>query len=386
LARGVSSLNSYHAAAPLLLVTAFAPGATGGGAVILRSLLKGSESCVVWASLEVDGSGYSGPTDRLQRKRNPWLEPPSRLARRIDALADRHSASAVWAVAHGPVVPCLSAFAGTSWRGLHLSVHDDPAWSVAFRGRRQLIVTPWLHRQFGRALRDATSIDAIGGGMRASIAVRAGRDSIVVHRVLDDAIAPNEVPQDPETLTIGLLGSVYASSQLEQLSAMLAETAATLRVRTRLAIIGRATPDARAAVRRSKVDVDFLGHMAENDAIAVLRGAFALYLGYPFSCRERVLRRTSFPAKLATYVQAARPLLIHTPYDSSLTPLFGFHPFTIPWVDENIYHGSRQLASAWRSPPLRASQHTIAEAVRETYFSASNRERLFASLNELVRA
>lgn len=104
----------------------------------------------------------------------------------------------------------------------------------------------------------------------------------------------------------------------------------------------------------------FLGHMAEDEGLQVLRGAFALYIGYPFIRRDRI-RRTSFPAKLATYVQAARPLLVHTPWDSSLTPLFAFQPFTIPWVDEDVRRGARLLASAWRDASLRVSQHEAAK-------------------------
>jgi len=381
----VPELSSYDATSPLLLVTAFAAGNRGGGAVILRSLLKGAEARVLWVSLAPDERGYAGPTAQLRTApANPWLVPPGLLAARIEALADRHGASAVWAVAHGPVVPCLAEVASKSSRRLHVSVHDDPAWAAAFRGRRELALVPWLHTRFGRALDRAASLDAICGGMRAAIAHRAGRDSIIVHRVLDEPVAENDVPQDGSRLTVGLLGSVYAQRQLEQLTGMLARAATLIGVPTRLVIIGGIGPGMRRAVAGSDIEIEFLGHLGEPEGVQMLREAFALYVGYPFDRRNAALRRTSFPAKLATYTQAARPVIVHSPYDSSLAPLFGLQPFCIPWVDENIDRGARLLASAWRQRPLRESQHEPAEALRRIYFGADNRDRLFEALNALV--
>jgi hypothetical protein len=380
----LTSLQAYSAAAPLLLVTAFAPGNQGGGAVILRSLLCGHEANVVWASLVTSGTGYDGAAGLIKGGGRPWLAPPGLLARRIESFADACNAGAIWAVAHGPIVPALPALARISSRRVHLTVHDDPAWTAAYRGRRERPLVPWLHVQFGRAISSAASLDVIGGGMRAAIARRAGRDSVIVHRVLDAPVAVNKVPRTQERLTIGLLGNVYAARQLEQLTAMLARTAELIGIPTRLTVVGGLTDRQRRGARATGVDVEFLGHMEEDDGIELLRAAFALYIGYPFGARDRTIRRTSFPAKLATYVQAARPLLVHAPYDSTLTPLFKRQPFAIPWVDGDPTHGARLLAAAWRSASLHTSQHESAEALRLEYFGTDNRTRLFASLNALA--
>jgi hypothetical protein len=380
----VTGLTSFDAKAPLLVVTSFAPSNQGGGAVIVRSLLRGFEDRAVWASLDAAESGYDGPIARISAGSYPWLTPPSVAARSIERLADAHGASAIWAVAHGPLVPWLPALTQVSSRSLHISVHDEPAWGTAFRGRRLLPLVPWLHVQFNRTIGAAASLDAIGGGMRALIARRSGCDSIIVHRVLDDPIAINEAPQDRARLTIGLLGSVYAPRQLAKLTSMLGRASELLGIPARLLMIGARSPRLEAGVRANSVEVQFTGHMAEADAIKLLRGSFALYVGYPFGPRDRMIRRTSFPAKLATYVQAARPLLVHAPYDSSLAPLFGIQPLVIPWADEDVRHGARALVSAWRDDSLRDSQHASADAVRRTYFGPENRGRLFTRLNCLT--
>jgi hypothetical protein len=379
-----SDLAAYGSGHPLLLVTPFAPGNQGGGAVIVRSLLEGAEERVVWASPEADTTGYDGPVDRLDWGRRPWLTPPGRLAQRIEALAEKHSAAAVWAVAHGPIVPALAPLAARSRRRLHLSVHDDPAWSVAFRGRRDRPLTPWIHHHFNRALRSSASIDVIGGGMRGAVAARAGRDSIVVHRVVPGPIAPNETPPPQDRVTMGLLGSVYHPRQLAQLAQALARAGRLVGLPAQLTVIGKEAAWMRSAVGDAGVEAEFLGHMSEADGMAHLRSAFALYVGYPFGVRERVMRRTSFPAKVATYVQAARPLLVHTPYDSTLTQLLVRRPFTIPWINQDVERGAETLAAAWRDPAYHASQHEAAESVRRAYFGADNRERMHAALRALV--
>lgn len=93
--------------------------------------------------------------------------------------------------------------------------------------------------------------------MRALIARRAGRDSVIVHRVVDEPVAPHGAEPENDRLTIGLLGSVYSPRQIEQLTAMLARASEILAVPTRLAVIGGAHQRMRHAVRDARVEVDF---------------------------------------------------------------------------------------------------------------------------------
>ncbi len=381
----MTELVGYDADRPLLLVTPFAPSAQGGGAVIVRSLIEGFEERVVWASPAADSEHtHSGQVARLTTGPKPWLVPPGRIARRIDDLAEAHSAGAVWAIAHGELVPGLANFAERSSRPLHVSVHDDPAWSVAFRGRRDRVLAPWLHVNFRRLLASADSIDVIGGGMRAAVAGSVGRDSIVVHRVVHGPIEANPAPPPSDRLVVGLLGSVYHPRQLAQLVEMLARAGRLVGRSAHLSVIGKEAAWMRRAAGVEDVEVEFHGHMNEPDGLERLRDAFALYVGYPFGLRERVLRQTSFPAKVATYIQAARPLIVHTPRDGTLTPLFGRRPFSIPWVNTDVRRGAETLADAWNQPEYHESQHEQAEAVRALYFGADNRERLYAALDALV--
>jgi hypothetical protein len=383
-----TTLRAYTSASPLLLVTAFSPAHQGGGAVIVRSHIgeRGAND-IVWASLAARAGTVSGRVAHRQARRSAWLSPPRHMAQSIDALADRHDAAAIWIVAHGPVLPAVAPLVHRHGRRVHVSVHDDPAWAVVARTRRELPLTPWVHKCLGDALTAATSVDVISSGMQAELGRRYGVDSVVVHRVLRDEVKPNVV-YDPRSseLCIGVLGSLYARRQLDLLLRVVATAARNAGVRGRVVVIGGQDPEViRRAGRVRGVDATFTGHLGESEAIELLRGAFALYLSYPAGIRARVLRRTSFPTKLVTYLEAARPLLMHTPRDSTLMDLDGAAPYVIPWLDGDIDRGARELLHAWRGAEAHLSQHEPAERLRTRYFGPDNQDRLFDALDRLAR-
>jgi hypothetical protein len=373
----------------VLLVTAFSPVHQGGGAVIIRSLIgEHGAPEIVWASLASRDGAVTGRVAHRKGQRSAWLAGPNRLARAIDALAAQHDASAIWVVAHGPILPAVAPLARSGDRPVHLSVHDDPAWAVAFRTRRELPLTPWVQKTLAQALATATSVDVISAGMRAEFARRFGVDSVVVHRVLDGPIPANSVyDRHTSGVSVGILGSVYARRQLDVLLKVVARAACHARVPGRVVVIGSKDPElVRRAATVPDVEVSFTGHLPESEGVEILRGVFAVYLGYPFGARAQVLRRTSFPTKLATYLQTGRPLLIHSPYDSTLIPLVSFAPYTIPWLDATVDGGARQLWAAWSNDALHLSQHEPAEILRARYFGAENRTRLFNALDGMPRA
>ena len=119
--------------------------------------------------------------------------------------------------------------------------------------------------------------------------------------------------------------------------------------------------------------------------MALLRRCFALYLNYPFGRRDAVLRQTSFPTKLSTYVQAARPLLIHAPADSSTAPLIGPDGYATAWSDLDPARGADALVAAWGRAENHASRHEAADRVRRDYYDPDrNRRALFGALDALV--
>jgi len=84
-----------------------------------------------------------------------------------------------------------------------------------------------------------------------------------------------------------------------------ARAADDLGLRGELVFVGQGQAERLRAELGGLIAIVSVGHVDEAEAAAVLRGTFLQYLNYPFGWRDRVLRQTSFPSKLATYIAAA---------------------------------------------------------------------------------
>jgi hypothetical protein len=393
-----ASLTRYTADRPLALLTDWPPDAGGGGAVIFRSLLGPEErERIVWMSPSPPNRpDAAGPNDVFLRngsagrgRRSVGIDSTLRadaLAREALAEAESRGARALWVVMHYAGVSIAARLARMDRLPLHLTVHDDPAFGVALRSKRYLALVPWIERDFAFAMRRAASVDVIGRGMAERYRRRYGVESTIVHRALDDPIAPaGDFDAARNGLRVGVLGSTYGYNQLPILARAVEAAADRLGVAPRLLIVGQGHGDQLRAEFAGRVEVESTGHVSEAEAIPLLRDCFALYLNYPFGRRDAVLRQTSFPTKLSTYVQAARPLLIHAPADSSTTPLVGPDGYASAWADLDPARGAEALVAAWRLAENHASRHEAAERVRRDYYDPDrNRRALFGALDALV--
>jgi glycosyltransferase involved in cell wall biosynthesis len=393
-----ASLTRYTADRPLALLTDYPPDAAGGGAVILRSLLGPEDRArLVWMSpVPPADAAAAGPNAVALRagsagrgRRSVGLDSTvyaGPLAREALAVAEARGARALWVVMYYAGVAIAARLARSGHLPLHLTVHDDPAFGVALRSRRYLALVPWIERDFARALRAASSVDVIGRGMAERYRRRYGVESTIVHRALDEPIASSgDYDAARNGLRVGVLGSTYGYEQLPLLARAVELAAARLSVAPRLLIVGQGHGEELRAEFAGRVEVDFTGHVSEAEGVALLRDCFALYLNYPFGRRDAVLRQASFPTKLSSYVQAARPLLIHAPGDSSVMPLVGPDGYATAWPDLDPAHGADALVAAWGRPEGHASRHEAAERTRREYYDPDrNRRALFGVLDALV--
>jgi hypothetical protein len=133
--------------------------------------------------------------------------------------------------------------------------------------------------------------------------------------------------------------------------------------------------------------IEITGHLDESQGIDRLRESFLLYLSYPFRRRGKMLRTTSFPTKLSTYVQAARPLLLHMPSESSVAFLGAQSPYATLWSSVDPSEGAEIFARLWRAEETDESFHLQADEVRERHFDLiGNRAEMYRLLNSLVSA
>jgi hypothetical protein len=385
---------------PLLLITDYAPDLEGGGGVILRSLLGAPErERIAWLTLsrpegpETDGVVFlrRGSAGRGSGRRRSLLLDSTVLARplvqEVRSIARERDARAIWAVMHGAVVPMASHLARSGALPVHLTVHDDPAFGVAMRSRRYVALAPWIEHHFASAMRRAASVDVICEGMAERYRRRYGVSPVIVHRGMASEVEPAPRHDRGRGIVVGILGYTYSYRQLPILGRARALSARRLGQKGRLVVIGRGYGERLRdeLAGDPDVDVEVTGHLDEAEAVRRLRDCFLLYLNYPFSNRDAVLRQTSFPTKLSTFVMAARPILMHAPADSSVAPLGEYGGYVLSWQDSEAEVGAERIARAWSDPHGDESYHHVAEQVRRKYYDFSRNQRtLLGALDALA--
>jgi hypothetical protein len=188
-------------------------------------------------------------------------------------------------------------------------------------------------------------------------------------------------------LSVAVLGSTYGFSELAVLAQALAVAQRRLRVPARLTVIGGVDEPRVRKLCPEGVTLEVTGHIDEDLGIDRLRESFLLYLSYPFRRRGMVLRTTSFPTKLSTYVLAARPLFLHMPSESSVAFLGARSPYATLWSSVDPSAGADILVRLWNDEMTAGSFHAAADRVREEHFDLDrNRAALYDALNSLVSA
>ena len=377
----------------MILITDYPPDATGGGAVILRSLLGPEERrAVLWLSptpsSDAPATLQAGSSGRGRRSLGLDQTIHARaLADEVLSIARERDARGFWVVLHGSGVAIASRLVKAGLLPLHATVHDDPAYANALRSRRYLPLVPWI-AGFRPSDPSAKSVNVIGPSMAQHYRRKFGIEPKVVHRALPRPVEPSPTYDKAQHgLRVGVLGSTYSYGQLTILARAVESAAKALDVPGRLMVVGRSHGERLRAEVGGRVEVEVLGHVEESEAVTRLRDCFALYLNYPFGPLDYSLRRTSFPTKLGTYAMAARPILIHAPGDCSLMPLTEIDGYAGHWDSLREADGAAVLAAMWRDPRASESRHSEAEAVRLRYFDPDrNRRTLFQQLDAMAGA
>jgi hypothetical protein len=388
-------LHAYSADRPLLLLTDFPADAAGGGAVILRSLLEPDDwRKIVWVSTSrpsgpaPEGSVVLTQGSAAKGKRSLFADSTKyagALANEVRALAQARSAQGLWIVMHGAMVHVAAKLSRDGSWPLHLTVHDDPTYAGALRSKRYFLLAPWVSRDFDRAMKSAKSIDGVGAGMAQRYRKRLGVSSTIVHRGVATPVTPSPAYDPTQGLRLAILGNPYDYKSMKQMALAVEQASQALNIAGSVVVMGKSQGERLRADMAGRLPVEITGHVAEPAAIEHLRHCFALYLSYPFGPLGKVLRETSFPTKLSTYMMAARPLLVHTPPDGSVMPITADEPeYAYAWTHAHPSAGGNVLKNMWNNPQSFASQHEAADRVRLHYYNPTrNRAALLDVLNAL---
>ncbi len=376
----------------ILLVTEQPQNAAGGGAVIIRSLVEEfiGES-ILWAStngIEDYTRGYV----KLNRGSagggsfSPFADSTiyrKSLADEVLAVSSEHGVTKIWFVVHGAITRIAAEVVRRSSLAIHSTVHDDPPYATALRSVRLLPLVYHYARDLKFLLHNSVSVDVVCKGMSDYYQRKYGIRSSVVHRALSKPTKLglniySSVHRDG--LRIGVLGNTYGYHQLSVLAKAMINASKVIGKKSTLIICGHSFGNKIKSAFGGSIDVEVMGHVDENTGIEMLKTCTALYLNYPFGWRDKILRETSFPTKLSTYVSVARPLILHCPDRSSILQVNENKGYCYHWNTMSITQGAQMLDTVWRNTDITRSYVSEAEEVRSRFFDLSTNKQLMVSL------
>ncbi len=259
---------------------------------------------------------------------------------------------------------------------LHVSVQDDQEFGMFGRSKRYRWLARLTRAPFRRLMRRATSIDVTSDSMQRYYEHTLGVASVVVHPFV--AGLPAALPRAAagETLTVGHIGSIYSSATLAAFLRVLVAYARKKQRALRLIFIGQSRHLERVRLHAPEADVVFEPSLAEATAVRRLMVCDFVYAMYPFDRASEVFSRTSLPTKLATYVQAQRPILGHAPESSTLAAFLREHPVGVIAASE----APEEIARALEVVSALAVPAGAWERVRHEVYGHGNVERLHRCL------
>ena len=308
------------------------------------------------------------------------------MALDIVRIAEKLDVQGIWFVLHGSIARIAASFRRKSQLPMHVTVHDDPPYATFLRSYRMLWLSPWVARDLGFVLKSADSVDVVCKEMGDYYQRKFGIDSTIIHRAVAGEILESNVYSKfhDQGIRIGVLGNTYGYASLQQLARALVAASEIIGKKSSLLICGQSFGNKLMQEFSGQLNLEVTGHVSEFDGIELMKSCTALYLNYPFGQRDQVLRETSFPTKLSTYIAAARPLFIHCPPNSSILKIGSQNSIVEPWTSTNIGDGSKHLVAMWNSPKAISSFHQESENLRQLYFDGGeNPSRIIALLNRL---
>jgi len=235
----------------------------------------------------------------------------------VKDLVQRLDADLYWIVAHYVGIS-LAAELQSMGKPVHLTVHDEPL-AMLLRSRRFRPLWPLMSLVFPRVLRGARSVDVTSTKMRDYFKVKYGVDCFALYKYLPELpVVTSRLSTD--TLTVGHIGSLYHPEPFRRFLLACRSYAATQNRSLKIIRIG-SSREMDTIASENIVTFESHGELLEQEALPVLATCDFVYAMYPEGLRFQGFRRTSLPIKLSTYIQAQRPIFVHTPRDSGLAQL-----------------------------------------------------------------
>lgn len=314
----------------ICLFTAHSP-ITGGGAVILRSLVGSIVNVKIdWHYLSDNpakgyeaghlGRGFMGGPI-VQDIAKTFLMLNGGRLEEIEGIVGKLldlDCDGYWVVSHNEGLRIAYELATRQKRKpVHLTIHDDWSGALCARSVRYRLLSGFADSMTVKAIQAVDNFDVISKGMQEYYLDITGKQGAICHRYIP-SLPPRDAPFNPaentDALQVGHIGSIYSEDLFFAFCKLLKEYSNKKGILLKVHVWGHRF----AKPNPFPENIVSFNTSQEEVVVRELAKCRFVYCMYPFQNRYRTFCRTSLPTKLSTYVLAGRPILGHGPIDSSI--------------------------------------------------------------------
>ena len=237
----------------------------------------------------------------------------NQLVKEAVQFARENDVKQVWAILQGQTMIRVSLPVARKLRvPLRTQIWDPFSWWI--RGFQIDPINAWLDKKILRkTLSGSETFAAPSQAMATSVRKEFGVPSIPLIASLEAAKLRNTATElrDPQTITIGLAGQIYAKDAWSSLCAALDSVDwVVLGRNAKLKVIG---PNV-SPVTIPEGKIEYTGWIPQEKVFDILHDdCDILYCPYPFENEMREVAEFSFPGKIVTYFASGRPVFFHGP-------------------------------------------------------------------------
>lgn len=232
-----------------------------------------------------------------------------KIIKQVIAYGKKNKVDCVWAVLQGKtMISAALPIAKGIGVPLLTQVWDDPEWIFKSMNVAEKKV---LLKIFNHTVEEssicATASEEMAINYRKKYKIR----TVVFLGSLDQkmALLPGKYDEKSKEIKIGFAGQMYAQDEWQALIKALDSVNWHINdKRVTIYLLGNLL-----ILKKFQKNIIALGYKTQKEVIKILGKTDILYLPYWFSSDYKIITKTSFPSKMATYLASGRLILFHGP-------------------------------------------------------------------------
>ena len=382
----------------LLVATEFPPNASGGGAAVVRQMLKDwpAENLFWWSCSPDTDNRFGQKVQRhwcatIPRKFYPhrrWTSLKSVFLERVwSPWATRHlkltleelRPDTVWVIPHNWSIPPLARALGERWPNYHVTmqdyvdVHNNPRRFGRERCARMAAMADRLY--VGAVTRDATSFPMI-----ADLRARTGKDAAqMLHAGLEAAdmdFLEQQRPRESTAIRIAYAGTILVEDVFELFASAVESIRGTTFKPVELHLFG-----SHSYCRRRWFKQRWMfehGNLSESALLVKLREYDWAFAPMALTDHDPRYNRFSFPTKFITYLSAGLPITTLGHPESSVMKMAVRYDVGLTTSTRDLNTLSEQLRVALNDPsPWNHHGKEIIRCARTEFDAEKMRRTLY---------